>query len=87
MNIEDLEKLSPEVLSQLNDALHEVLCESIITLMKDTLKNPGITKEEIKTAREFAELKPESKTAKKLLEFLESKAGKEALIKEVQGLK
>lgn len=70
MNIEDLEKLSPEVLGQLNDALHEVICESIITLMKDTLKNPGITKEAIKAAKEFAVLKPESKAAQILLEFL-----------------
>ena len=80
MNREDLEKLSPEVLGQLNDALHEVLCESIITLLKDTLKNPGITKEEIKAAREFAELKPNTKAAQVLLEFLESEKVKEAFI-------
>ena len=80
MNKEDLEKLSPETLGQLNDALHEVFCESIITLMKDTLKNPGITKEEIKSAKEFAELKPNTKAAQILLEFLENEKVKEALI-------
>ncbi len=80
MNREDLEKLSPEVLGQLNDALHEVLCESIITLMKDSFKNPGITKEEIKSAREFAELKPNTEAAQILLEFLESEKVKEAFI-------
>ena len=64
MNREDLEKLSPEVLGQINDALHEVLYESIITLMKDTLENPGIAKEEIKASREFAELGPDSKEEK-----------------------
>jgi hypothetical protein len=80
MNKEDLEKLSPETLDQLNDALHDVLCESIITLMKDSLKNPGITKEEIKSAKEFAELKPNTKAAQKLLGFLESEEVKEALI-------
>ena len=80
MNREDLEKLSPEVLGQLNDALHEVICESIITLMKDTLKNPGITKEEIKAAKEFAELEPNTKAAQILLEFLESDRIKESLI-------
>ena len=80
MNKEDLEKLSPEKLGQLNDALHEVFCESIITLMKDTLKNPGITREEIKSAKEFAELKPKTKAAQILLEFLESEKVKEALI-------
>ncbi len=80
MNKEDLEKLSPETLGQLNDALHEVFCESIITLMKDTLKNPGITREEIKSAKEFAKLKPNTKAAQILLEFLESEKVKEALI-------
>ena len=80
MNPEDLEKLSPETLGQLNDALYEVLCESIITLMKDSLKNPGIIKEEIKSAKEFAELKPDTKAAQKLLEFLKSEKVKRALI-------
>ena len=80
MNKEDLEKLSPETLGQLNDALHEVFCEALITLMKDTLKNPGITREEIKSAKEFAELKPNTKAAQILLEFLESEKVKEALI-------
>ena len=47
MNKEDLEKLSPKTLGQLNDALHEVLCKSNITLMKDSLENPGIAKEKI----------------------------------------
>lgn len=83
MNKEDLEKLSPETLGRLYDALHEVLCESIITLMKDSLKNPGITKEEIKAAKEFAELKPTTKVALKLLEFLESEKVKKALIEKI----
>jgi hypothetical protein len=48
--------------------------------LKDTLKNPGITKEEIKAAREFAELKPHTKAAQVLLEFLESEKVKEAFI-------
>ncbi len=80
MNREALEKLSPEVLGQLNEALHEVLCESIIPLLKDTLKNPGIIEEEIKAAREFTELKPNTKAAQVLLEFLESEKVKEAFI-------
>ena len=80
MNKQDLEKLSPETLGQLNDALHEVLCNSIITLMKDSLKNPGITKEEIKSAKDFAELRPNTKAAQKLLEFLESEKVKKTLI-------
>jgi len=51
--------------------------------MKDSLESPGITKEEIKAAREFAELKPDTKSAKELLEFLENEAVKEALIEEI----
>jgi hypothetical protein len=80
MNKKDLEKLSPETLGKLNDALHEELCISIITLMKDSLKDHRITKEEVKSAREFAELKPDTKSAQKLLEFLESEEVKEAHI-------
>jgi hypothetical protein len=80
MNKEDLEKLSPETLDQLNNALHEVFCESIITLLQDSLKNPGNTKEEIKSAKEFAELKPETKAAQTLFEFLENEEVKKALV-------
>jgi len=61
MNIKDLEKLSPETLGKLNDALHEVLCEPIITLIKDSLCDPEITKEEIKSAKELA-LTPKTDT-------------------------
>ena len=54
MNKEQYEKLSPEVQGQLNEALHGALCESIITLLKDTIENPGLTNEEVQSAREFA---------------------------------
>jgi hypothetical protein len=74
---------SSDRLTIINIELHKVLCETIITLMKDTLKNPGITKEEIKAAKEFVELKPDTKAAQKLLEFLESEKVKEALIEEI----
>ena len=77
------EKQKSESLDRLtivNDELHKVLCESIIKLLQDTLKEPGITAEEIEAAREFAELKPDTKAAKELLEFLESKEVKEALM-------
>jgi predicted house-cleaning noncanonical NTP pyrophosphatase (MazG superfamily) len=79
MNKEDLEKLSPETLEKLTDALHEELCKAI-TLVKDSLNNPGITKEEIRSAREFAELKPNTKAAQTLFEFLESEEVKKALV-------
>ena len=42
MNKEDLEKLSPETIGQLNDSRHEELYESIIILFKGELKNPVI---------------------------------------------
>lgn len=58
-----------------NDELHKVLCEAIITLLQDTLKEPGITVEEIEAAREFAELKPNTKAAEELIEFIKSEEG------------
>jgi len=77
------EKQKKEPLDRLviiNDELHKALCEAIITLLQDTLKEPGITAEEMEAAREFAELKPDTKETKKLIEFLESKEVKEALL-------
>lgn len=64
MNKEEYEKLSPEAQGHLNEALHETLCESIITLLKDSLENPGLTKEEVQSAKDFGELKPGSDAAK-----------------------
>ncbi len=78
VNREQLEKLSPETLDCLNDVLHETLCKSIITLLKDTLENPGLNKQEIQSARDSLELKPDTDGAKELLEFLDSE--------EVEGL-
>ncbi len=72
MNREQYEKLSPKVQAQLNDTLHETLCESIITLLKDSLENPGLVNEEIQSARDFAKIKPDTDAAKELLEFLDS---------------
>jgi hypothetical protein len=48
--------------------------------MKDSLKDHGISKEEIKAAIEFAELKPDTNAAHKLLEFLDTEKVKEALV-------
>ena len=80
---EQFEKLSTEVQDQLNDALHETLCKSIITLLQDTLKNPGLMKEEIQSTKDFAELKPDTDAAKDLLEFLDSEEVREAVIKKI----
>lgn len=79
MNREQLEKLSPEVQERLNAALHETLCKTIITLLQDTSKNPGLTKEEIQSAKEFTEIKPGTDAAKELLEFLDSEEVREAV--------
>ncbi len=80
MNKEQYEKLSPDTQAQLNDTLHETLCESIITLLKDSIENSDLIKEEVQSARDFAEIKPDTEAAKELLEFLESDEVKETLI-------
>lgn len=72
MNKELYEKLSSETQTQLNDTLHETLCESIITLLKESIENPGLTKEEVQSAREFAQMKPDTEVARELLAFLDS---------------
>lgn len=79
MNKEQYEKLSPETQTQLNDTLHETLCESIITLLKDSIENSDLTKEEVQSAREFAEMKPDIDTARELLGFLDSEEVRKAL--------
>lgn len=79
MNKEQYEKLSPEAQTQLNDTLHETLCESIITFLKDSLENSDLTKDEVQSAREFAELKPDTDAARELLEFLGSNEVREAV--------
>lgn len=80
MNKEQYEKLSPETKGQLNDTLHETLCESIITLLKDSIENSDLTKEEVQSVREFSELKPDTDAVRELLEFLDSEEVKEAVV-------
>lgn len=67
--------------------LHKTLCKTIIILLKDSMKESGITEEEIKAARDFANLKPNTISAIELLEFLDSDAVKEAIITRVLSLK
>ena len=82
---EKLEKtlggLSPDTLDKLYDELHEFMCKSIISLLQDSIAGPGISEQQIDTAREFAETKPDTEAAKELLEFLDSEEVQEALIK------
>ena len=65
-------KLSAELQAEINDALHEILCQTILKLLRESMDNPGLLKEEIQSAREFTEMKPDSDEARKLLEFLDS---------------
>lgn len=62
-----------------NEELYKVLCETIQNLLQNSIKREGITEQEIETAREFAELKPDTKAAKELLDFLDRDEIKEAL--------
>ena len=64
----------------INNELYKTLCETIPKLLQDSLIEPGITEAEIKAAREFTELKPNTKAARELLGFLESKEAKEVLM-------
>lgn len=80
MNREKQKNKPLDRLTLINSELHKALCETINTLLQDTLKEPGITSEEIDATRDFAELKPDTKAAKELTDFLESKRVKEALI-------
>ncbi len=79
MNEEQYKKLLPEVQAQLNDTFHETLCESIITLLKDSIENNDLIKKEVQSAREFAKIKPDTDAAKELLEFLDSEEVREAV--------
>jgi hypothetical protein len=78
MKKEQLEKLSPELQSQINEALHETLCRTIFKLLKDSMENPGLARGEIQSAREFAEIEPDTDAAKELLGFLDSDEVKKA---------
>ncbi len=72
MDREQYEKLSPDVQTQINAALYETLCETIITLLKDSIENNDLIKKEVQSAREFAKIKPDTDAARELLEFLDS---------------
>lgn len=62
-----------------SEELYKVLCETIQNLLQSSITEEGITEQEIETAREFAELKPNTKAAKELLDFLDRDEIKEAL--------
>jgi hypothetical protein len=78
---EILKGLPPDKHIELYTELHEVICKTIIGLLQDSIVGPGISKQQIESAREFAEVMPDTEAAKKVLEFLDSKKVKEALIR------
>jgi hypothetical protein len=79
---EILEGLPPDTLDEIHDELHEVLCKSMLGLLQDSIAGPGISKQQIESAREFAEVMPDTEAAKELLEFLDSKDVQKALIRD-----
>ena len=78
---EILKDLSPDKQGELYNELHAFMCKSIISLLKDSIAGPGISQQQIETAREFAEEMSDTEAAKEVLEFLESEEVKEALIR------
>jgi hypothetical protein len=73
--------LPSDTLNEIYDELHDVLCKSIIGLLQDSITGPGISQQQIETAREFAEVMPDTEAAIELLEFLDSEEVKEALVR------
>lgn len=72
-NLENiLGRLSPDTLDEIYSGLYDVLCKTLIGLLQDSIEGPGISEEQIESAREFAMITPESEAAKQLLEFLNS---------------
>lgn len=80
INYDVLDRIPPDKLVELNNKLHEVLCKSIISLFQNFIAGPGILEQQIETARELAELMPDTDAAIEVLEFLESKEVREALV-------
>ena len=75
----------PDTLDEIYSELYEVLCKTTIGLLQDSLEGPGISEEQIESARDFAEEMPEIQAARMLLEFLDSEEIKEALVAEGSG--
>ena len=76
--------LSPDTLDKLYDELHEVLCKSIIGLLQDSIAGPGISQQQIDSARGVGEVMPDTEAAKEVFEFLDSEEVIEALLKGAQ---
>ena len=77
--------LPPDTLDEIYSELYDVLCKTLISLLQDSIEVPGISEEQIESAREFTMIGPETDAAKDLLEFLDSDEIKEALVAEGSG--
>ena len=80
-----LEGIPPDELGEFNKEFHEVICKALIELYKDYIDKRGISQQQIDSARDFADVLPETQAARMLLEFLESEEIKEALVDEGSG--
>ena len=78
---EILKDLSPDKQGELYNELHAFMCKSIIGLLQDSIAGPGISRQQIDSAREVAEEMPDTEAAKEVLEFLDSTEVKKALIR------
>ena len=78
---EILKDLPSDKQEELYYELYDFMCRSIIALLQDFVDGPGISEQQIDSAREFAELKPDTEASKELLEFLDSEDVQRALVR------
>ena len=77
---EILKDLPPDKQKELYNELHAFMCKSIINLLQDSISGPGISKQQVDSARGVAEVMPDTEAAKELIEFLESEDVLKALV-------
>ena len=78
---EILKDLSPDKQGELYNELHAFMCKSIIALLQDSIAGPGVSQQQIDSARGVAEVMPDIEAAKELLEFLDSEEAQKALVR------
>ena len=81
---EILKDLPPDKQGELYNELHAFMCKSIISLLQDSIEGPGISQQQIESAKGVAEEMPDTESAQELLEFLESEEVQTALIRGAQ---
>ena len=81
---EILKDLSPDKQGELYNELHAFMCKSIIALLQDSIAGPGVSQQQIDSARGVGEVMPDTEAAKEVFEFLDSEEVIEALLKGAQ---